>query len=204
MKPTIPLILSLLATSSVCTKAVAAPVISPFAADLSVGSYSSDSTHPTTTVQSVFNGGYWNSGTWGTHWVQADMGTVQTLSQVILTIGLLPENVTWQNVYLSDTPIGYDWGSLTPVASRTGFTTTYQQFVLNFGATSGRYLQVVSNGGASWTAMGDPYGRSNWTDAGSGSAGAGASQVPEPGSLALTLVALGSAAAFRRAGASRA
>jgi hypothetical protein len=204
MKPIVPLILSCLVTWGACSDVAAAPVISPFAADLAAGSYSSDRTHPSTTVESVFNGGYWNSGTWGTHWVQADMGTAQTLSQVILTIGLLPENVTWQNVYLSDTPIGADWESLTPVASRVGFTTTYEQFVLNFAATSGRYLQVVSNGGASWTALGDASARSDWVDPAGGGGGTPPHGVPEPDSLALLLAAGAAARAFRPGRAARA
>ena len=200
MKPAITLILTCLATWGAGSQAVAAPVISPFAADLSAGSYTADRAGGGS-AQSVFNGGYWNAGTWGVHWVQADMGSTQTLSEVRLTVDVLPWTTTWQNVYLSDTPIEYGWGSLTPVASRTGYTSQYQQFSLSFAATSGRYLQVVSYGGASWTALGDGAGRSNWTDP--GSSGPGGGQVPEPSSLALALVALGSVTALRCARASR-
>lgn len=200
MKPTITLILTCLALGGIGSPVLAAPVISPFAADLSAGSYIEDRAGGGS-AQSVFNGGYWNAGTWGVHWVQADMGSTQTLTEVRLTVDVMPWTTTWQNIYLSDTPIEHGWGSLTPVASRSGYTSQFQQFSLSFAAASGRFLQVVSYGGASWTALGDGAGRSNWTDP--GSSGAGGGQVPEPSSLALALVALGSVTAFRRARASR-
>ncbi len=171
--------LSLLAAMS----AQAAPIISPFAADLSAGSYSASAAYPGTSAQSVFNGGYWNIGSHGLGWIQADMGSTQTLSEVRLTVDVTPWTTTWQDVYLSDTPIGNLYTLLTPVVSRNGYTTQYQQFDLHFTPTSGRYLQVVSYGGASWTALGDGYGRSNWTDT-----GAIHHAVPEPASLALAAI----------------
>ena len=107
-------------------------------------------------------------------------------------MGVLPANVTWQNIYLSDTPIGDLWSSLTPVASRSGYTVAYQQFQVDFSSpASGRYLQVVSNGGASWTALGDPFARSDWVDP-----AVQGHSVPEPSGLGLSLAALAALAAL--------
>ncbi|MEO8298548.1 MAG: PEP-CTERM sorting domain-containing protein [Burkholderiales bacterium] len=170
--------------------ASAAPVISPYADGLPTSSYSASQTHPSTTVESVFNGGYWNAGAHGTYWLQADMGQSFTLSEVILTVAVLPSTVTTQYVYLSDTPIGNNYSLLTPVASRSGFTTAYQQFPLTFAPTSGRYLEIVTNGGASWAALGDPYGPSTWVDPTSLTPSAPISSVPEPETYALMLAGL--------------
>lgn len=162
--------------------AQAAPVISPFAADLATGSYSADSAAGGSSAQSVFNGGYWNAGSHGDHWVQADMGASFTLSQVRFAVDVLPANGTTQQVFLSDSPIGNLWSTLTAVASRSGYTTKYQQFELDFASgASGRYLQIVSNGGASWAALGDEFARSNWVDpAVQGTGGAPVAPCPSP------------------------
>lgn len=162
------------------TLAQAAPIISPFAADLNAASYS---TNAGASAQSVFNGGYWNAGGHCVCWVQADMGSTQTLSEVRLTVDVTPWTNTWQDIYLSDTPIGNLYTLLTPVVSRSGYTTRFQEFDLHFTPSSGRYLQVVSYGGASWTALGDGAGRSNWTDT-----GAANNAVPEPATLALAAI----------------
>ncbi len=39
----------------------AAPIISPFAADLASGQYSADLSYPGTSAQAAFNGGVWNA-----------------------------------------------------------------------------------------------------------------------------------------------
>ena len=181
---------TLLAGATSLTQAT--PIISPFAADLAAGNCSADSAAGGSSAQSVFNGGYWNAGGHGNHWVQADMGASFTLSQVRFAVDVLPANGTTQLVFLSDTPIGNLWSTLTAVASRSGYTTKYQQFEVDFAsAASGRYLQIVSNGGASWTALGDEFARSNWVDpAVQGGGGAAGGNVPEPGSWALAALAL--------------
>ncbi|MEO8298552.1 MAG: PEP-CTERM sorting domain-containing protein [Burkholderiales bacterium] len=181
--------------------AQAAPIISPYADDLPTSSYSASQTHPSTTVESVFNGGYWNAGAHGTYWIQADMGQAFTLSQVILTVDVMPPTTTWQNVYLSNAPIGDNWASLTPVASRSGYTSKFDQFPLTFAATSGRYLEIVTNGGGSWAALGDWYAASEWVDPASLLNNAPLSAVPEPEAYALLLgglAVLGAARLGRR------
>jgi hypothetical protein len=162
----------------------AAPVISPFATDLAASAYIASSVAGGS-AESAFNGGYWNSGGHGTRWIQADMGVSHTLSQVQFAIDVLPENVTQQWIYLSDDSVVTSGAQLHLVASRSGYTTKFERFTLDFAPASGRYLLVVSNGGASWTAIGDGAPRQDWVDP-----GVGGNHVPEPGSLALVSLAL--------------
>ncbi len=179
--------------------ATAAPVISPFAVDLPSTAYSTDSVGGGS-AQSVFNGGYWNAGRHGWHWVQADMGSVHTLSEVRFAVDVLPANQTWQYIFLSDSWIGDDWSNpnRTAAASRTGYTSKYETFDLIFNApVSGRYLLLASFGGASWTALGDDRGRSDWVDPVSQPGTGGGNHVPEPASLALVGMALAGLAASR-------
>lgn len=187
MKPRCPIFAIVLLASLASASALAAPVISPYADNLSASSYMADSTYAGTSAMAAFNGtGYWNAGNWGTHWIQADMGESHVLSEVMLTIAQSPNGATWHNVYLSDTPIGGNWASLTPVATQSGNTVHGQILDLTFTPTSGRYLEIVSNGGSSWTALGANTPAVSWTDA-----GALAPAVPEPETYALMLVGLG-------------
>jgi hypothetical protein len=169
----------------------AAPIISPFAADLAAGAYATDRAAGGS-AQSAFNGGYWNAGTYGTHWIQADMGAAFTLSEVQFAIDVMPASSTEQWVYLSDASIGDPGGTLNLVAHRSGATSQYQRFTLDFAPATGRFLLVVSNGGASWTAIGDSAPRADWVDPGA------ASPMPEPGSLALAGAALAALAFSQR------
>jgi hypothetical protein len=164
---------------------MANPVISPFADDLPGASYSADSTAGGS-AQSAFNGGYWNAGAWFTHWIQANMGGVFTLSEVRVTVGAETGYNTSHRVYLSNTPIEGNYAGLTPVAQTSGVTTNGQLLDLHFTPTSGRYLEIVAFGGGgpgagSWVALGDNTPRINWVDNGLPPA------VPEPHSSLLLL-----------------
>jgi len=161
----------------------AAPVVNPFAADLGSAAYTASAAYQHSMIEAFFNGGYWNAGSWGTYWLQADMGVSHTLSEVKLLTDQLPYGVTDYQVFVSDTAIGWGYGALTAVAHHHGFTYTGTLLDLDFAATSGRYLQIVANGGPSWTALGGGA-RVDWVD--STDLGVGG-MVPEPASLALVL-----------------
>ena len=155
---------------AISSTAQAAAIISPFAADLAAGNYNADLTYPNTSAQAAFNGGFWNSGTYGTHWIQADMGATKTLSQVIITAAVTSATQAQYWVYISNAAIGSNYTNLTPVATLTDFIgvygggTFFEEHVLTFAPSLGRYLQIVANGGASWTALGDLKPRANWVD----------------------------------------
>lgn len=179
----------------------AAPIISPFAADLPALAYSQSANYGTwyhgSRAQSVFNGGYWNAGSQGAHGVQADRGTTQTLSMVQIAVG--PSSPVFSpgyvRVFLSDNPIGNIWTSLTPGATLSPpFGWAYDNyFTLSFTPTSGRYLQIVANFvHYSWTALGDWGARQDWVDpiSQSGSGGGPSGSVPEPSSLVLLAAGL--------------
>lgn len=138
-------------------------------------------------AQSAFNGGDWNAGNWGTQWIQVDLGSVQSISGLQFKLDQAPAGVTWHQIFVSDTAIGFGWSGLSAVASRSGWSANGDLESFSFGAT-GRYVEIVANGGPSWTALGEAkvFG----PDA----------TVPEPASYLLALLGLGLAgvAAKRR------
>lgn len=166
----------------------AAPIISPFAADLASGQYSADLTYPGTSAQAAFNGGVWNAGSYGKHWIQADMGTSQTLSKVVITAAVAPATNAQYWIYLSNAAIGNSYNSLTPVATfsdwigTSGFGSHFETHEVEFAAASGRYLQIVAYAGSSWTALGDQKPRVDWVQP--------VSQVPLPPASLLMLSGL--------------
>ena len=174
----------------------AAHIISEFAADLSSGSYTSSAEYlpssGTYSAENAFNGtGYWNAGNYGTHWIQADMGSIETLTQLKITIAQAPNGSTSHQVYLSDTFIGDDYTSLTAIYSHSGYTTHGTLLDILLTPQSGRYLQIVSHGGPSWTALGDDQPRIDWTQA-------SVSAVPVPAALFMFAPALLGFLGFRR------
>lgn len=116
-------------------------------------SYSQSGVYNGYTAESAFNGGNWNSSNWGTQWLQVDMGSIQTIDWVSFITDQSPNDVTWHSIYISDNAIGSNWSSLTAVASRSGFTVAGTLLQLDFAPTSGRFLEIVANNGASWTAL---------------------------------------------------
>lgn len=143
----------------------AALIISPYAADLPSSHYSQSSYWPGLTAQNAFNGGQWNAGGYGTHWIQADMGESQTLSEIIITIQQVPNGYSSHQVYLSDSYIGGNYSHLVPIYSHSGHTWNGQVIdILLDTPQTGRYLEIVSNGGQSWTALGNSSQRIDWED----------------------------------------
>ncbi|MDT7834788.1 discoidin domain-containing protein [Aquabacterium sp. OR-4] len=124
------------------------------AAGLPSGSYSQSQYWSGQDANSAFNGGGWNSGTFGTGWLHVDLGATKFLYSVTYTTGWTP-GVTYEAIYISDAPIGQNWSSLNPVAVRNEYASYTAPVTVNFSAVSGRYFQIVANGNASWTALGD-------------------------------------------------
>lgn len=199
--------LATVALAALPLSAWSAPVISPFAADLPSSSYSQSGLYgpqPGWNAEYAFNGGYWNAGSQGPDWIQADMGTTRTLSMVRMALGgsvTIPAGAGWVRVYLSDDPIGHAWSSLTPVAVLSDTAFLYGDGDVNdivFDApASGRYLQaVVHYGTYSWVAVGGFTPRVDWVDP---ITPGGGGSVPAPSTAALLgLSLLGLAAARRR------
>jgi len=124
------------------------------AANLPSDSYSASSLASNSGAAAAFNGANWNAGNYGTQWVQVDLGKNYAINGVSLITDQLPDDVTWQQIYVSDTAIGGSWVDLTAVAGHTGYTATGTLLTFDFSAITGRYVEIVANGGASWTALG--------------------------------------------------
>lgn len=154
---------------------------SSVAAGLPASSYSDSSHYFAYDAGALFNGGFWNSGNFGTQWAQVDLLSSQSLSSIDYVIAMSPNGNVWQNVYVSDTPIGDSWSSLTAVASFSGAGVNGQAVSLPLSVT-GRYVEIVANGGPSWTAL----------------ANASVSAVPEPTAALLLLAGLTAMGAVRR------
>ena len=97
-----------------------------------------------TDAESAFNGGFWNAGNFGDQWIQVDLLTSHLVSSVSFATNQEPNGVTSHSVFISDSPIGDDFGLLAPVASRNGFSVTGTQFTFAFSPSSGRYLEIVA------------------------------------------------------------
>ncbi len=209
--------LALLVSLGLSSAAMAGPIINPLAADLPSASYTASSTYlpgsSTYLAENAFNGtGSWNAGNYGWAWIQADMGSIQTISEVKIQIAQSPNGVTQHQIFLSDTFIGAGYGALTPIYSHSGFTTAGSILDVIFSTPqTGRFLQILSHGGPSWTALGDVNGRINWTQPqiqttsgggttnGGNSTNGGSTNVPEPDMmLLLTLGLMGIGYARRR------
>lgn len=121
---------------------------------LSAGSYSQSGAWGTDTAQSLFNGGSWNSGNFGTQWAQVDLGSSLGIGEISFLTNQYPSGVTSYSVYVSNSAIGSGYGSLTAVDSFSGPTSTGTPISFNFSTpVTGRYVEIVANGGQSWTAL---------------------------------------------------
>lgn len=147
-------------------------------------SYSQSGEYMGYNSESAFNGGNWNSGNWGTQWLQVDMGSIQTIDWLSFITDQLPNDVTSHSIYISNSAIGNNWSSLTAVASHNGFTVAGTLLEFSFTPTSGRFLEIVANNGASWTALSDVNVNST--------------SVPEPSTFALVGVGMFGLLAMRR------
>lgn len=121
---------------------------------LSAGSYSESGSWNGGTAQSLFNGGSWNAGAHGTQWAQVDLGNSFGIGEVSFTTNQVPDGFTWYSVYVSNSAIGYGYGSLSAAASVSGPTVSGTPISFSFSTpVTGRYVEIVANGGPSWTAI---------------------------------------------------
>jgi hypothetical protein len=134
-------------------------------------------------ANAMFNGGDWVAWGSGQQWVQVDLQSSTLVGNVNYYTIQLPEGHVTQSIYVSDSFIGDNWASLTPVASFDGDTLHHTHISLDFAAVSGRYVEIVADGGPSWTAL---------------SNGAVSAPVPEPGTYAMLLGGLGLLGAVAR------
>ncbi|WP_348697385.1 discoidin domain-containing protein [Duganella fentianensis] len=172
------LLASLVALFAVTANTYAATNI---AADLSAQSYTQSSTWGGFTARTAFNGGSWNAGSHGYQWLQVDLGEVKNIASVQYTLNLLPNNDVAQKVFVSDSAIGNNWSSLTPVASFSGFGRNGDVLTQSIN-TSGRYVEILAYGGQSWTALSN----------------VNVTAVPEPETYAMLLAGLAMVGAMRR------
>jgi len=104
-------------------------------------------------AQTAFNGGIWNAGASGAQWVQVDLAIDQSISEVQFYTAQSPDGATSYSVYVAPSPIGSAYGVLTPVASTSGNTVNLQQITLPFTPVTGRFVEIVANGGPSLTGL---------------------------------------------------
>jgi len=144
-------------------------------AGLSPDSYTQSATWLGQDANAFFNGGSWTADNWGDQWVQVDLHNSFQVNSVSYLTHQLPDGHVSQSVYVSDSFIGDNWHSLTPVATFDGVTVNMTPETLNFAAVSGRYVEIVANGGQSWTAL----------------ANGSVAAVPEPSTYGMLLGGLG-------------
>jgi hypothetical protein len=137
------------------TLSTAAQAADSLAAGLPASSYSQSWFWPGTdqTAESAFNGGGWNAGQWGRQWIQVDLLAPTSIDEVSFITLQAPDGITAYGIYLSDSPIAGNWSQATPVATTSGFTAHLSPIDLRFMPTTARYLEIVADGGPSWTAL---------------------------------------------------
>jgi hypothetical protein len=145
------------------------------AANLPSANYSSSAHFGSFTAQVAFNGGQWNAGHFGNQWLQVDLNSTQAISEVAFSTIQFPSGITSESIYISDHYIGSNWASLTATAFTSGFTTNHTALSFNFAPVQGRYVEIVANGGPSWTSV----------------ANISVSAVPEPEAYSMLLGGLG-------------
>lgn len=120
------------------------------AAGLPSSSYTDDQSWNGYNAESLFNGGSWNAGNTGTHWVQVDLLSTRQITGVSYATDQSPNGYSWQNVYISDAPVGGNWSSLSPTVTFGGDTTTNTPISFEFGPIAGRYVTIVAANEISW------------------------------------------------------
>jgi hypothetical protein len=94
-------------------------------------------------------------GNYGNGWIQVDLGASMAINEVSFKTGQLPDGVTAYSVFVSDSAIGHSWSALSPVASASNYTVSDTLIDFHFAPASGRYVEILANGGPSWTYIHD-------------------------------------------------
>lgn len=152
------------------------------AAGLPAANYSDSSHWNGQTAKTLFNGGSWNSGKYGTQWAEVDLGGLKSIMGVQFTTNQSPNGPISVNIFTSNIPIKSTWTQLTPIATFNQPTINGTTYTLTFAPVYNQYLEIVVNGGKSWTALAD----------------AKVIPTPEPSSMILGLISLAGAMGARK------
>lgn len=97
------------------------------------------------------NNASWNSCKHATGWIEADLGTVRNLGQIVLITNQTPKGETVHEIWVSDEPIGDNTAKAKLAHTFKGETDHMQELKCTL-SQSARYVQIRTTESPSWVA----------------------------------------------------